>query len=69
MTLKELQELVMQTEELEGYEDNAKLLFDYTKLCEKLENGIEDDKCARTLREEKFKLRYEILKRMGGNKQ
>lgn len=67
MTLKELQELVKKTEELEGYRENADLLFEYTWICVQLEKGIEDDNYGRDLREEKFKLRYEILKRMGGN--
>lgn len=61
-------QLMEETKQLEGYEENSTLLFEYTWACEKLENGVEDEDYRKYLLGEKVKLRYEILKRMGGNK-
>ena len=57
-----------ETKQLEGYEENSSLLFDYTWTCEKLENGVEDEGYRKYLLDQKVNLRYEILKRMGENK-
>ena len=61
-------EMMKATEKLEGFEQNLSLLFEYVWTCEKLENGVDDEGYRKYLLGEKVKLRYEILKRMGGNK-
>lgn len=61
-------EIMEATKKLEGFEENSSLLFDYTWTCEKLENGVDDEGYRKYLLDQKVKLRYEILKRMGGNK-
>lgn len=66
--MTKLQQIMNETKQLEGYEENSSLLFDYTWTCEKLENGVEDEGYRKYLLDQKVKLRYEILKRMGGNK-
>lgn len=66
--MTKLQETMKATEQLKGYEENSQLLFEYTWTCEKLENGVGDEGYRKFLLGEKVKLRYEILKRMGGNK-
>ena len=66
--MTKLQETMKATKELEGFEENSSLLFEYTWTCEKLENGVEDEEYRKYLMNEKVQLRYEILKRMGGNK-
>ena len=60
-------EIMEATKKLEGFEENSSLLFDYTWTCEKLENGVDDECYRKYLLDQKVKLRYEILKRMGGN--
>lgn len=65
MTNKEIME---QTKQLEGFEENSALLFEYTWTCEQLEKGVEDEEYRKYLFNDKIKLRYEILKRMGGVK-
>lgn len=65
--MTKLQETMKATEQLKGFEENSQLLFEYTWTCEKLENGVDDDGYRKFLLGEKVKLRYEILKRMGGN--
>ena len=60
-------EIMEATKKLEGFEENSSLLFDYTWTCEKLENGVDDDGYRKYLLDQKVKLRYEILKRMGEN--
>lgn len=66
--MTKLQETMKATEKLEGFEENSSLLFEYTWTCEQLEKGVEDNEYRRHLLNEKIQLRYEILKRMGGNK-
>ena len=61
-------EIMEQTEQLEGFEENSALLFEYTWICERLEKGVEDEDYRKDLFSDKIKLRYEILRRMGGNK-
>lgn len=59
--------LMKETEQLKGFEENSELLFEYTWTCIQLEKGVEDDEYRKYLLKEKIQLRYEILKRMGGN--
>ena len=59
-------EIMKATEKLEGFEENSSLLFEYTWTCEKLEKGVDDEDYRKYLLNEKVKLHYEILKRMGG---
>lgn len=66
--MDKLQQIMKETKQLEGYEENSNLLFEYTLVCEKLENGVEDGDYRKYLLGEKVKLRYEILNRMGGSK-
>lgn len=66
--MTKLQQIMNETKQLEGYEENSSLLFEYTWTCEKLENGVDDEGYRKYLLDQKIKLRYEILKRMGGNK-
>ena len=66
--MTKLQQIMNETKQLEGFEENSILLFDYTWTCEKLENGVDDEGYRKYLLDQKVKLRYEILKRMGGNK-
>ena len=66
--MTKLQETMKATKELEGFEENSSLLFEYTWTCERLEKGVEDEGYRKYLLEEKVQLRYEILKRMGGKK-
>lgn len=66
--MTKLNEIMNETKQLEGYEENSSLLFEYTWTCEKLENGVDDEGYRKYLLDQKVKLRYEILKRMGGNK-
>nr|DAF56537.1 MAG TPA: hypothetical protein [Podoviridae sp. ctnWS46] len=66
--MTKLQQMMNETKQLEGFEENSALLFDYTWTCEKIENGVEDDGYRKYLLDQKVKLRYEILKRMAGNK-
>jgi hypothetical protein len=66
--MTKLQQIMNETKQLEGYEENSSLLFDYTWTCEKLENGVDDEGYRKYLLDQKVNLRYEILKRMGGNK-
>ena len=66
--MTKLQQIMNETKQLEGFEENSVLLFEYTWTCEKLENGVDDEDYRKYLLGEKVKLRYEILKRMGGNK-
>lgn len=66
--MTKMNEIMKATERLEGFEENSSLLFEYTWTCEKLENGVDDEGYRKYLLGEKVKLRYEILKRMGGNK-
>ena len=66
--MTKLQQIMNETKQLEGYDENSSLLFDYTWTCEKLENGVDDEGYRKYLLDQKVKLRYEILKRMGGNK-
>lgn len=66
--MTKIQETMKATEQLKGFEENSQLLFEYTWTCEKLENGVDDEGYRKFLLGEKVKLRYEILKRMGGNK-
>ena len=66
--MTKLQQMMNETKQLEGFEENSVLLFDYTWTCEKIENGVEDDGYRKYLLDQKVKLRYEILKRMAGNK-
>ena len=66
--MTKLQQIMNETRQLEGFEENQQLLFEYTWTCEKLENGVEDDDYRKYLLDKKVNLRYEILKRMGGNK-
>ena len=66
--MTKLQETMNATKQLEGFEENSQLLFEYTWTCEKLESDIEDEGYRKYLLNEKVQLRYEILKRMGGNK-
>ena len=66
--MTKLQETMKVTKELEGFEENSSLLFEYTWTCEQLEKGVEDEDYRKYLLHEKVQLRYEILKRMGGNK-
>ena len=65
--MTELQQIMNETKQLEGFEENSRLLFEYTWTCEKLENGVDDEGYRKYLLDQKVKLRYEILKRMGGN--
>ena len=60
-------EIMEAIKKLEGFEENQQLLFEYTWTCEKLENGVDDEGYRKYLLDQKVKLRYEILKRMGGN--
>lgn len=66
--MTKFQETMKATKELEGFEENSSLLFEYTWTCEQLEKGVEDEDYRKYLLHEKVQLRYEILKRMGGNK-
>lgn len=66
--MTKLNQIMEETKQLEGYEENSSLLFEYTWTCEKLENGVDDEGYRKYLLDQKIKLRYEILKRMGGNK-
>lgn len=66
--MTKITEMMKATEKLEGFEENSSLLFEYTWTCEKLENDVDDEGYRKYLLGEKVKLRYEILKRMGGNK-
>lgn len=59
-------QIMEETKQLEGYEENSTLLFEYTWTCEKLENSVDDEGYRKYLLDQKVKLRYEILKRMGG---
>lgn len=59
-------EIMKQTEQLKGFEENSSLLFEYTWTCEQLEKGVEDEDYRKYLLSDKIKLRYEILRRMGG---
>lgn len=61
-------EMMKATKKLKGFEENSSLLFDYVWKCEKLENGVDDEDYRKYLLDQKVKLRYEILKRIGGNK-
>jgi hypothetical protein len=65
--MTKLQQIMNETRKLEGFEENQQLLFEYTWTCEKLENGVDDDDYRKYLLDKKVNLRYEILKRMGGN--
>lgn len=66
--MTKLQQIMNETKQLEGFDENSSLLFEYTWTCEKLENGVDDEGYRKYLLDQKVKLRYEILKRMGGNK-
>ena len=66
--MTKITEMMKATKKLEGFEENSSLLFEYTWTCEKLDNGVDDEDYRKFLLGEKVKLRYEILKRMGGNK-
>lgn len=66
--MTKITEMMKDTKKLEGFEENSSLLFEYTWTCEKLDNGVDDEDYRKFLLGEKVKLRYEILKRMGGNK-
>lgn len=66
--MTKLNQIMEETKQLEGYEENSVLLFEYTWTCEKLENGVDDEGYRKYLLDQKVKLRYEILKRMGCNK-
>ena len=66
--MTKLNQMMDETKQLEGYEENSSLLFEYVWTCEKLENGVDDEGYRKYLLDEKVKLRYEILKRMGENK-
>ena len=66
--MTKLQQIMNETRQLEGFEENQQLLFEYTWTCEKLENSVDDDDYRKYLLDKKVNLRYEILKRMGGNK-
>lgn len=66
--MTKVQETINATKQLKGFEENSQLLFEYTWTCERLEKGVEDEEYRKYLLEEKVQLRYEILKRMGGNK-
>ena len=66
--MTKLNQIMDETKQLEGYEENSTLLFEYTWTCEKLENGVDDEGYRKYLLDQKVKLRYEILKRMGGSK-
>lgn len=57
--------LMKETEQLNGFEENSSLLFEYTWTCEQLEKGVEDNDYRKYLLKEKIQLRYEILRRMG----
>lgn len=63
-----LQQIMNETRQLEGFEENQQLLFEYIWTREKLDNGVEDDDYRKYLLDKIANLRYEILKRMGGNK-
>lgn len=65
--MTKLNQIMEETKQLEGYEENSVLLFEYTWTCEKLENGVDDEGYRKYLLDQKVKLRYEILKRMGSN--
>lgn len=66
--MTKLNQIMKETKQLEGFEENSCLLFEYTWTCEKLDNGVDDEGYRKYLLDKKVKLRYEILKRMGGNK-
>lgn len=66
--MTKVQETINATKQLKEFEENSSLLFEYTWTCKKLENGVEDEGYRKYLLNEKVQLRYEILKRMGGNK-
>ena len=66
--MTKLNQIMDETKQLEGYEENSTLLFEYIWTCEKLENGVDDEGYRKYLLDQKVKLRYEILKRMGGSK-
>lgn len=61
-------EMMKATKKLKGFEENSSLLFEYTWTCEKLDNGVDNEDYRKYLLDQKVVLRYEILKRMGGNK-
>lgn len=61
-------EMMKAIKKLKGFEENSSLLFDYDWICEKLENDVDDEDYRKFLLDQKIELRYEILKRMGGNK-
>lgn len=63
--MTKLQQIMNETRQLEGFEENQQLLFKYAWTYEKLENGVDDDDYRKYLLDQKVKLRYEILKRMG----
>lgn len=66
--MTKLKQIMEETKQLEGYDENSTLLFEYTWTREKLENGVDDEGYRKYLLDQKVKLRYEILKRMGGKK-
>ena len=65
--MTKLQKIMNETRQLKGFEENQQLLFEYTWTCEKLEKGVDDEDYRKYLLDKKVKLRYEILKRMGGD--
>lgn len=66
--MTKLNEIMNETKQLEGFEENSVLLFEYTWVCEELEYGVCNKEHRKYLLEHKVKLRYGILKRMGENK-
>lgn len=63
--MTKLNQIMEETRQLKGFEENSTLLFEYTWTCEELEYGVCDKERRKYLLEQKVKLRYEILKRMG----
>lgn len=61
-------EMMKATNKLKGFEENSSLLFDYVLTCKELEYGVCNEVHRKYLLDKEVKLRYEILKRMGGNK-
>lgn len=51
--MTKLQQIMNETKQLEGYEENY-LLFEYTSTCEKLENGVQDDDYRKYLLDKKL---------------
>lgn len=66
--MTKLQQIMNETRQLEGFEENYQLLFEYIRTGKKLENSVQDDDYRKYLLDKNVNLRYEILKRMGGNK-